>query len=79
MRIFKCSTKLIIAFKVSVTIGLGLFSTESARADTVLLSLTDIGYTETLYNLDFMQTHQQQTFRSEATNRISYGWPQLTA
>ena len=45
---------LIVAFKVSVAIGLGLFGTESARADTVLLSLTDIGYTETLYNLDFI-------------------------
>jgi hypothetical protein len=54
MRIFKCSTKLIVAFKVSVTIGLGLLGTESARADMVLLSLTDIGYTETLYNLDFI-------------------------
>jgi PEP-CTERM motif len=54
MRIFKCSMKLIVAFKVSVAVGLGLFGTESARADTVLLSLTDMGYTETLYNLDFI-------------------------
>ena len=46
--------KLIVAFKVSVAIGLGLFGTEAARADTVLLSLTDMGYTETLYNLDFI-------------------------
>jgi hypothetical protein len=45
---------LIVAFKVSVAIGLGLFGAASARADTVLLSLTDIGYTETLYNLDFI-------------------------
>jgi hypothetical protein len=54
MRSFKCSMKLIVACKVSVTIGLGLFGTASARADTVLLSLTDMGYTETLYNLDFI-------------------------
>lgn len=54
MRTFKCSMKLIVAFKVSIAIGLGLFGTTSARADTVLLSLTDIGYTETLYNLDFI-------------------------
>jgi hypothetical protein len=54
MRTFKCSMKLIVAFKVSIAIGLGLFGTTSARAYTVLLSLTDIGYTETLYNLDFI-------------------------
>jgi hypothetical protein len=54
MRTFKCSMKLIVALKVSVAIGLGLLGTASARADTVLLSLTDIGYTETLYNLDFI-------------------------
>jgi hypothetical protein len=40
--------------KVGVVIGLGLLGTASARADTVLLSLTDMGYTETLYNLDFI-------------------------
>ena len=54
MRTLNCSMKLIVAFKVSVAIGLGLFGTASARADTVFLSLTDIGYTETLYNLDFI-------------------------
>jgi hypothetical protein len=46
--------RLIVAFKVSVAIGIGLFGTASARADTVLLSLTNIGYTETLYNLPFI-------------------------
>ena len=40
--------------KVGVVIGLGLLGTAPACADTVLLSLTDIGYTETLYNLDFI-------------------------
>jgi hypothetical protein len=54
MRTFRCSLKLIVASKVSVAIGLGLLGTEAARADTVLLSLTDMGYTETLYNLDFI-------------------------
>jgi hypothetical protein len=37
---------------VGVGIGFGLLGT--ARADTVLLSLTNMGYTETLYNLDFV-------------------------
>ena len=53
MRSFKRSMNLIVAFGVSVATGLGLFAAPSARADTVLLSLTDIGYTETLYNLAF--------------------------
>ncbi len=53
MRSFKRSMNLIVAFGVGVATGLGLFATPSARADTVLLSLTDIGYTETLYNLPF--------------------------
>ena len=54
MRSFKRSMKLIAAVRVSVAIGLGLFGAASARADTALLSLTDIGYTETLYNLAFV-------------------------
>jgi len=40
--------------KVGVVIGLGLLGTASARADTILLSLTDMPYTETLYDLDFV-------------------------
>jgi hypothetical protein len=40
--------------KVGVAIGLGLLGTASARADTTLLSLTDMPYTETLYDLDFV-------------------------
>jgi hypothetical protein len=39
---------------VGLAIGLGLLGTTSARAETILLSLTNMAYTETLYNLDFV-------------------------
>jgi hypothetical protein len=40
--------------KVGVVIGLALLGAESASADTTLLSLTDMPYTETLYDLNFV-------------------------
>jgi hypothetical protein len=64
---------LIIAFEVSVAIGLGLFGAESARADTVLLSLTDMGYTETLYNLDFI-AHASTTSLSVGGYEPDFVW-----
>jgi hypothetical protein len=61
MSTFKISIKLNVALKVGAAIGLGLFGTASARADTVLLSLTDMPYTETLYDLGFVANASMTT------------------
>jgi hypothetical protein len=63
--------KLIVAFKVGVVIGFGLLGT--ARADTVLLSLTDMPYTETLYDLGFVANASTTTL-SVAGYQIPFAW-----
>ena len=73
MSTFKISMKLIPALKVSVAIGLGLLGTPSARADTVLLSLTDMPYTETLYDLGFVANASTTTL-SVAGYQIPFAW-----
>jgi hypothetical protein len=73
MSTFKISMKLIPALKVSVAIGLGLLGTASARADTTLLSLTDMPYTETFYDLDFVANASTTTL-SVAGYQIPFAW-----
>jgi hypothetical protein len=59
--------------KVGVAIGLGLLVTTSARADTTLLSLIDMPYTETLYDLDFVANASTTTL-SVAGYQIPFAW-----
>jgi hypothetical protein len=56
-----------------VAIGLGLLGTASARADTILLSLTDMPYTETLYDLGFVANASTTTL-SVAGYQIPFAW-----
>jgi hypothetical protein len=39
---------------LKIGVAVGLLGTASARADTILLSLSDMPYTETLYDLNFI-------------------------
>src|SRR5579871_3649940 len=59
--------------KVGVVIGLGLLGTASASADTILLSLTDMPYTETLYDLDFIANASTTTL-SVAGYQLPFAW-----
>jgi hypothetical protein len=73
MSTFKLSMKLVVALKVGVALGVGLLGTASARADTVLLSLTDMPYTETLYDLGFVANASTTTL-SVAGYQIPFAW-----
>jgi len=59
--------------KVCVVAGIGLLGTASARADTVLLSLTDMAYTETLEDLDFIANASTTTL-SVAGYQVPFAW-----
>ena len=59
--------------KIGAVIGLGLLGAASARADTILLSLTDMAYTETLYDLGFVANASTTTL-SVAGYQIPFAW-----
>ena len=60
--------------KIGVAIGLGMLATASARADTTLLSLTDMAYTETLYDLGFIANASTTTLSVAGYQFLSHGW-----